>query len=352
MKKLAIIGCGCIGEYHMYHFLQLKAEKLEFEMVGFCDLIEEKAVKFQKMAGGVGKVYTNYVEMLDEAKPDMVFVCIPPYCHGQVEFDLIERGIHFFVEKPLALDLDLARTIRDKAQAAGLITASGFQCRYSNLAEANQQFCKDNEVVFVSCARIGGIPGAEWWCDKELSGGQIAEQTIHQFDMIRYCMGEPEEVFTYGARGFIKREGFNTDDLSTTIIRFKSGALATVSTGCYADNGQSFESKIIFSSKDKRGEHDILNYFRVYEEKPAAEVQSGLILANDGTMKAGEAGMTEYKQDGDAGVPCDRTFIQAVITGDGSKIRSPYADAFKSVSFTLACNQSMATGKPVKVELE
>ncbi|MBQ7334529.1 MAG: gfo/Idh/MocA family oxidoreductase, partial [Clostridia bacterium] len=59
-----------------------------------------------------------------------------------------------------------------------------------------------------------------------------------------------------------------------------------------------------------------------------------------------------YKNEGDAGLPCDRTFIEAVITGDPSKIRSSYRDAFKSVSFTLACNKSMETGLPVKVELE
>ena len=46
---------------------------------------------------------------------------------------------------------------------------------------------------------------------------------------------------------------------------------------------------------------------------------------------------------------CDHTFIEAVITGDASKIRSPYEDAVKSVLFTLACNESMETGKPVKV---
>ena len=39
-------------------------------------------------------------------------------------------------------------------------------------------------------------------------------------------------------------------------------------------------------------------------------------------------------------------------TGDGSKIRSSYRDAFKSVAFTIACNKSMETGLPVKVELE
>ena len=55
----------------------------------------------------------------------------------------------------------------------------------------------------------------------------------------------------------------------------------------------------------------------------------------------------EYKPEGDCGMLCDHTFIEAVITGDASKIRSPYEDAVKSVLFTLACNESMETGKPV-----
>ena len=46
----------------------------------------------------------------------------------------------------------------------------------------------------------------------------------------------------------------------------------------------------------------------------------------------------------------DRTFLDAVLSGDASKVRSPYADAYKSVAFTIACNKSMETGMPVKVE--
>ncbi len=59
--------------------------------------------------------------------------------------------------------------------------------------------------------------------------------------------------------------------------------------------------------------------------------------------------MITYKQEGDAGLLCDRAFIDAVITGDASKIRSPYEDAVKSLEFTLACNRSMETGLPVKI---
>jgi len=351
MKKLAIIGCGGIGSYHLGHFLGFKDI---VELAGFCDLIPERAQSFVEKAG-CGKAFTNYVEMYDEIQPDMVFICVPPYCHGEIEFETIKRGIHFFVEKPLALDLNLAREIRDAAEAKGLITASGFQCRYSNLVEPNVEFCKNNEIVFIDCTRIGGVPGVFWWRDKDLSGGQAVEQTIHQFDIIRYVFGEPEEVCSYATRGFVKEwDNYNTDDCSVTIVKFKNGTIGTISTGDYATSGNSFDSKIIFSGRDKRAELKILGTFEVFGEAPAApkEGDGGFVIKGDGALGAASKDTTLYRQDGDAGILCDRTFIEAVISGDGSKIRSSYRDAFKSVSFTMACNEPMATGKPVKVELE
>ncbi|MBR4000475.1 MAG: Gfo/Idh/MocA family oxidoreductase [Clostridia bacterium] len=351
MKKLAIIGCGGIGSYHLGHFLGFKDI---VELAGFCDLIPERAQSFVEKAG-CGKAFTNYVEMYDEIQPDMVFICVPPYCHGEIEFETIKRGIHFFVEKPLALDLNLAREIRDAAEAKGLITASGFQCRYSNLVEPNVEFCKNNEIVFIDCTRIGGVPGVFWWRDKDLSGGQAVEQTIHQFDIIRYVFGEPEEVCSYATRGFVKEwDNYNTDDCSVTIVKFKNGTIGTISTGDYATSGNSFDSKIIFSGRDKRAELKILGTFEVFGEAPAApkEGEGGFVIKGDGALGAASKDTTLYRQDGDAGILCDRTFIEAVISGDGSGIRSSYRDAFKSVAFTMACNESMATGKPVKVELE
>ena len=43
----------------------------------------------------------------------------------------------------------------------------------------------------------------------------------------------------------------------------------------------------------------------------------------------------------------DRTFIEAVRSGDGSKIRSPYADAVKSAELSIAANQSLLTGQAI-----
>ena len=350
MKKLAIIGCGGIGEYHLNNFLSFPGL---VELAGFCDLIPERAQRFTELAGS-GKAYTNYRAMYDEVQPDMVFICIPPYCHGEIEFETIQRGIPFFVEKPLALDLELGRRIRDAAEAKGLITASGFQCRYSNLVEPNRTFCQENDIVFIDCTRIGGIPGAPWWRQKALSGGQIVEQTIHQFDIVRYVMGEPEEVCTYGTRGFVKSSAdYDTDDCSVTIVKFQNGAIGTFSTGDYATSPNSFDSKLVFSAADKRAELKILSQLEIFGEKPpVTEATEGFVIKGDGALGRASAESRLYTQQGNAGILCDRTFIEAVISGDGSKIRSSYRDALRSVAFTLACNESMDTGKPVKVALD
>ena len=341
MKKLCIIGCGGIGTYHLGHFLDYK----DIELAGFCDLVIEKAEAFVKRAGQ-GKAYADYRVMYDEVKPDMVFICVPPYCHGEIEFETIARGIPMFIEKPVALNLDLAYKIRDAIEQAHLITAVGFQCRYADIVDNTRAFVESHEVPFVECVRMGGVPMVEWWRDKSRSGGQIVEQTIHNYDMVRYMMGEPAEVFTLGARGFVKCiENYDTDDLSTTVVRFKNGALGSLSTGCYAETGEAFDSKIIFSAPDARLEHYILDKVRIFGAK-AEDADNGLIFKGDGTMAAAGEGLV-IKAKNDAGVLCDRTFVDAVLTGDGSKIRSPYADAVRTLEFVLACNESMATGKAV-----
>jgi myo-inositol 2-dehydrogenase/D-chiro-inositol 1-dehydrogenase len=345
MKKLAMIGCGGIGNYHLQHLVQFSDR---VELAGFCDLIPERAEKFCEIAGR-GKAFSDFKVMYDEIKPDLVFICVPPYCHGEIEFDTIRRGIHFFVEKPISLDIEFSKKVAAQVKAKGLITAVGFQCRYGTIVEPSRTFIRENEIVLVEASRIGGVPNVPWWLNKAKSGGMLVESTIHQLDIIRYLFDEPELVFTLGSRGWVKQEGYDTDDITTTTIKFRNGALGVLSSGCYAREGASFESKITFSAKDKRAVHKIISSLEIFEKaKAVAEGDAAYVIKGDGALSKA-AGVTTYRQDGDAGIPCDRTFVDAVISGDGSKIRSPYEDALKSLIFALACNQSMATGLPVKI---
>lgn len=352
MEKLrcVLIGCGGIGSYHLGNLM--KHEDIA-EVVGFCDLIPEKTEKFVGWYHGRGKRYTDYKVMYDELKPDAAFICVPPYCHGEIEFETIKRGIHFFVEKPVTLDLDLAYEIRDKIAEAGLITAVGFQCRYHKINDSAIRFCRSNEIAFISCTRFGGVPEAFWWKDKSLSGGQLVEQTIHNVDAIRYIAGEVEEVCSFNTSGFVREiEDYKTDDLTTTIFRMKSGALGTVSSGCYSLNGNSFKSSLVFSSREKRCEYYLCDRVEIFgESAEEAEKSEGFVIKGDGGLGSSGEAITYRFPDDDFGAVCDRTFLEAVISGDPSKIRSPYSDAVKTLALVLACNKSMQTHKPEKVDI-
>lgn len=350
MKKLVLIGCGGIGAYHLEHLVQFK----DIELAGFCDLLLDRAEDFVRQAGS-GKVYTDFNTMYDEIQPDMVFICVPPTCHGKIEFETIRRGIPFFVEKPLALDLSLARELVRQVEAKGLIAASGFQCRYDNINDTAREFIKGHPILHVAASRVGGIPDAPWWNVKSTSGGQLVEQTIHQLDMLRYLLqSEPDTVYSVASRGYITQDenpGYFTDDLSTTLITFQNGVTCTMMTGCYSLNGASWDSKMTFGSRSARMDYHLcekVSLFGVDEADKASETQG--TIAGDGTQRKSEneVGVT-VKNLVDFGLTCDRTFVDAVLTGDASRVRSPYKDAYKSVAFALACNQSMESGQPVKV---
>lgn len=352
-KKLALIGCGGIGGYHLDNFLKLDGL---VELAGFCDLILSRAEAFVEKAGS-GKAFSNFMEMYDEIQPDMVFIGIPPTCHGEIEFETIRRGIPFFVEKPLALDPELARELVKQVEEKHLIAASGFQCRYDSINEEAKEYIKAHEILHVQGSRVGGIPDAPWWKLKAASGGQLVEQTIHQMDMLRYLLDdEPDTVYSVPSRGYITQEecpGYLTDDLSTTVITFKKGTTCTMMTGCYSLEPSAWDSKMTFGSRDSRMDYHLITkatFFGLGDETEKAENLGG-VISGDGMQRKSEheVGRT-VKTGNDFGVECDRTFIEAAISGDPSKIRSPYADAWKSVAFTLACNRSMETGLPVKVE--
>jgi len=291
--------------------------------------------------------------MYDEVKPDMVLIGIPPYKHGEIEFETIERGIHMFVEKPMALDIDMAKEIKDKIAAKNLISAVGFQCRYDNINDVAKDFINKNEIVVAQSSRIGGVPEVDWWRKTSLSGGQLVEQTIHNVDIMLYLLGDVDTVYSVPTRGFVKDSewpGYNTEDASTTIFKFKSGITGTMITGCYSLNGASWDSKLTLGTRSSRLDYFLLSHVSIYgvDEKDIAEEIAG-VVKGDGMQRRNEneTGI-RFNSTVDAGTMCDRTFIDAVITGDASKIKSPYCNAYKTLAAVLACNESMKTGQAVK----
>jgi myo-inositol 2-dehydrogenase/D-chiro-inositol 1-dehydrogenase len=174
---------------------------------------------------------------------------------------------------------------------------------------------------------IGGMPGVPWWRRKEQSGGQAVEQTIHTFDMARYLFGEVKTVHATWSKGLMKAvPKYNVEDASCVNLQFKSGLCGTIFSGCF------------LKGYGKVG-LDIWTPEVLYEYGGRSKVVIRKAGAEPETLNVGN----------DFGAEIVKTFINAVRKGDGSKLKSTYADAAKSLAVVLAANESMATGQAVKV---
>lgn len=291
------------------------------QFVAFCDIVIEKAERAVTQYGG--KAYADYNEMLAREELDAVYISIPPFAHGGPERAVIAAGLPMFVEKPVHMDADDAKAIASQIQEKGIITAVGYQERYLDIIDKAQELLVSRRVGFFMGYWMGGMPGG-WWREKAKSGGQLMEQTTHEFDMARYLFGEVQTVYAVARHGLIPDTDYDIEEASAVSLQFESGVFGVMFSACFTKNGMRRSGLDIFCQDGS------LEY----------RLRRALVLTTAN-------GTTTWNPQNNCTIDMDSTFIEAVRTGDGSAIRSPYPDAVKTAILSIAANQSLETGHPV-----
>ena len=319
--RVGFVGCGGINKAHMANLAGIKDAK----MVAFCDVQKDRAQEVAEQYGG--EMFTDYKAMYDEVELDAVYIALPPFAHTDQELLAVQKKLAIFVEKPMALDMKLARKVAREVETAGVISTVGFQDRYLDIIKRLQGELDKNPPGLMMGYWMGGMPQVAWWRRKEQSGGQIVEQTIHIFDMARYLFGEVKSVQTVSSKGLMKDvPKYNIEDASAVNLQFKSGLCGTIFSACFLEVGN-------------RGGMDIWSKKAMYryDERVALTVN-----------KPGKDAQ-RFEPKKNCLEDIDKTFIKAVKTNDQSLLKSSYADAAKSLAIVLAANEAIATGEVVKV---
>lgn len=321
--KAGFIGTGGISRKHLTAMSEMK-DKVEISAL--CDVREEAAKARAEQFGG--KVYTDYKKMLDDEGLDIVFICVPPDAHGDIEVLAAQRGLHMLVEKPVNLYMEDAIRANEAIKKAGVVTCVGYTAGYSNADQAIRKFLADRKVGMVSAERWGGVAGDEnhWWRVMERSGGMLHEQATHQLNTVRYLVGDVVEVYKKDAlRVNTDLANHNIPDCEIVTMLFKNGAIGYITT----------TSALI---KGGGGSHiDII-----------VEGHIRLQLGRGGVNILPEGAATIEIEDKPT-LNLDQAFIEAILTGDRSLVKNDYEDGLKTTAITLAANESAKTGKPVKV---
>lgn len=323
--KVGIIGCGWFGNSHLDNLLKM-------DNVEIVALVSTNKFKIENTAKKVpnANLYESYIDMFQSEKaPEAIFICVPPDCHENIELLAAQKGIHIYVEKPIAISMQRALEVEQAINNAGIIVSVGYQARYSDTVENIRKYILNRQIGMVTGKWLGGIPGATWWRRKERSGGQVVEQCTHIFDLLRYLFGEAESVYSRAVNGIVKDvPNYNVEDASSTIVTFKNGISASVITGCYFDegvikNGAGLE----ILCKDSTIEYDWMSEVRYITKGETRK----LFATDDAHFKAANV------------------FIHAVQTKNVNLIKSTYSDSVKTLALTLAVNESMISKLPVKL---
>ena len=214
--RIGVIGCGGIANgKHM------PAEKRNpaAEMVAFCDLIEERAVKARADYGKPeDKVYTDYRELLKDKSIDAVLVLTPNCSHCEITVAALE---------------------------AGKVLTIGYQNRYRKDSiylkqQAEAGMFGDVYYAEAIAIRRRAVPTWGVFIDKEKQGGgPLIDIGTHALDLTLFMMNNYEPAFCVGktfhklnnqrntgnAWGDWDTEKFTAEDSAFGFVVMKNGAL-------------------------------------------------------------------------------------------------------------------------------
>ena len=322
VMKIGFIGAGGIARAHLRRLASIP----EARVVAVCDLNEERAR--EAAATFNANVYTDYHEMVLKEKLDAVWVCIPPFAHSDEVSLCAENGIHVFIEKPIALTIEKAREMQHAAEKHGIKTWVGYHWRQKEVVRLVKKLLieEGGQIGLLTGYWWGGVPGAPWWRRKEMSGGQVVEQTTHIFDLARFLAGEVEKVYAeYNTLLNKDLENFNIEDVSVVTLRFRNGAVGVITSTSAAKKGG-----------------DLVG-LRLVAKNLQAEIfgKNARILTGFKTM---EVSSTE-----DPYLIEDHKFVKAVLEDLPCEV--PISEGLKTLEVTLAAVKSAETGRPVMLPL-
>lgn len=231
MLKVGLIGLGFMGHAHLDNYIRLENEGFPVKLVAICD-IDKSKFEGKAVAGNIAvgngeydfskyNLYTELDEFLEKEAFDYIDITLPSYLHAQVTIKALNKGLHVFCEKPMALNSQDCKEMIEASNENKRMLMIG-QClrfwpEYEYLKECVETE-KFGKVLSGYFYRGGATPTwshENWLLQKEKSGGCLFDQHIHDVDTINWLFGTPNSVSTLGKNVIV---GNGYDIVSTNYI--------------------------------------------------------------------------------------------------------------------------------------
>lgn len=225
--RVALIGCGRISYKHVDGVGKMP----NAEIVAVCDNILSKAEKYAQQL----KVpaYSDYKEMLEKEKVDVVSVLTPSGMHCEIAIYAMNQGKHVIVEKPMDLRLSRADQMIEAADRNGVRLFVVKQNRFNSAVVKAREALDSGRfgklvlgTVRVRWSRNQAYYNQESWRGTwEFDGGVLTNQASHHIDLLQWFFGDVESVMSMTSTSLVNIEA---EDTGLAILKFTNGALGVI----------------------------------------------------------------------------------------------------------------------------
>ena len=258
------------------NILMTALESGQSSVCGLCDVdqnqLSEAATRVREVTTDTFNTYTDFRELLDSEKPEIVIVATPDHWHPLITIAALKAGAHVYVEKPVGHTVQEGRAMVEAARNNGKIVQVGTHRRVSPHNLSGMDFLKSGKAGKIGSVRAfvhygGGAgettpdseapEGLDWdmWCGPaplkpynrrihprgfrqflDYANGQIGDWGIHWLDQILWWTEEkyPRHIYSTGGR-FIRTDNTDAPDTQFATFEFESFT-ATWEHRLYAHN--------------------------------------------------------------------------------------------------------------------
>jgi predicted dehydrogenase len=221
--RVAVVGCGAIAQ--LQHLPALAASRTAQATV----LVDRDLERAQALARrfGVPHAVADVAGIASHA--DAAVVALPNHLHAPVAIELMGRGLHVLVEKPMAPTVADCDAMIAAAGAARVTLAVGLEFRFFDATSAVRELLDSGLVGRLAGfdLRQGVIPrwpfASDFVLRKETAGGGVlADYGVHVLDLLLCWLGEWSDVsYRDDARGGVEAD-------AELALSFRSGVSGMV----------------------------------------------------------------------------------------------------------------------------
>lgn len=317
MVSICVVGAGFMAEEHCRAYDYV--DGVEVTAVVSPNTAEEFVEEHSLDAAA----YPSLDEALDDADVGAIDICSPTPTHREYVKHALAAELPVLCEKPLAHSLEDAEAIRAAAADVDVPVMVGHVLRFFPqyaAAKAQVERGRIGEPGVVRARRLSPFPDwADWYGDREASGGVFLDLAVHDFDFLRWTVGDVERVFARRNRGDGVEHG-------SAMLTFSNGARGYVEASWAQpeSRGLTFEFELA-------GDDGVLSY----DEGEDAPVE----LYHDSVSLESPVGVADgYVQEVTHFVECVETGCDPLVDVD---------EAVEAIRIATAANRSARRGEPV-----